>query len=345
MKLGIGLLVSLLVATACLVACGDSDDGPGVRNAALLTSDTTEAKVSSGDDSKGDSDYNDAMVKSVCHWADNGTVSTRVLQWSPMAAGATLQNRVHFRLPPLSTARVTRLGPHAFIHDTLYITSEGTAQRLCADPNQPLQEESKANRRQILEALESANAKAKGGPENIPLDKLLLPDKETPSDLIWAEESLSGSKSDKDLVELSVYIELLVLGREGESSNDLNARREAILGELQLPLEPSLLDEGSSQQPINAINTNFNLCPSRREAMRSSHPHGPYVLLIKLKHVTGWFVPQICFLGLDPEQWDPLTGLQHFRSIPYFGEGVTCRHPHGSIYIPEEGRCSDLVPE
>ena len=62
MKLWIGVLVSLLVATACLVACGDSDDGPGVRNAALLTSDTTEVKVSSGDDSKGDSDYNDAVL-------------------------------------------------------------------------------------------------------------------------------------------------------------------------------------------------------------------------------------------------------------------------------------------
>ena len=98
MKLGIGLLVSLLVATACLVACGDSDDGPGVRNAALLTSDTTEVKASSGDGSKGDSDYNDAMFKSVCHWADNGTVSTRVLQLNPVAAGATLQNRVHLRL-------------------------------------------------------------------------------------------------------------------------------------------------------------------------------------------------------------------------------------------------------
>ena len=343
MKLGTGLLVSLLVATACLVACGDSDDGPGVRNAALLTSDTTEVKVSSGDDSKGDSDYNDVAFtfKSVCHWADNGTVSTRVLGWSAVAHGGSVWNELHFRLPPLSKAPVTRLGPHAFIHDTVYIASEGTAQRLCDDPNQALQEESEANRRQILEALESANAKAKGGPENIPLDKLLLPDKETPSDLIWAEESLSGSKSDKDLQDLSVYIELLVLGREGESSNDLNARREAILGELSLPLEPSLLDEGSSQQPIN-INT--NLCPSRREAMRSSHPHGPYVLLIELKDVAGWFVPQICLLGIDVDEYTA-EGLWAGNRVPHWGSGVMCRHPHGSIYIPEGGRCSDLVPE
>ena len=130
MKLGIGLLVSLLVATACLVACGDSDDGPGVRNAALLTSDTTEVKVSSGDDSKGDSDYNEAtfQFKVVC-LADNGTVSTRVLGWTAVAHGGSVWNELHFRLPPLSKAPVTRLGPHAFIHDTLYITSEGTAER------------------------------------------------------------------------------------------------------------------------------------------------------------------------------------------------------------------------
>ena len=51
MKLRIGLLVSLLVATACLVACGDSDDGSGVRNAALFSSETTEVEVSSRNDS------------------------------------------------------------------------------------------------------------------------------------------------------------------------------------------------------------------------------------------------------------------------------------------------------
>jgi hypothetical protein len=35
MKLWIGVLVSLLVATACLVACGDSDEGSSVRNLTL----------------------------------------------------------------------------------------------------------------------------------------------------------------------------------------------------------------------------------------------------------------------------------------------------------------------
>ena len=67
MKPWIGVLVSLLVATACLVACGDSDDGPGVRNAALLTSDTAEVKVSSEDDSKEDSDYNDMTTSATRH--------------------------------------------------------------------------------------------------------------------------------------------------------------------------------------------------------------------------------------------------------------------------------------
>mgnify|MGYP001212724954 CR=1 FL=1 len=342
MKLWIGVLVSLLVATACLVACGDSDDGPGVRNAALLTSDTTEVKVSSGDDSKGDSDYNDAVLSfnTACVLGGDGEIPSVYITFRPLTKGGILSKGLQVRLPSLARARVTRLGSQAFLHDTVYITSEGTAERLCDDPNQALVEESKANRRQILEALESANAKAKGGPENIPLDKLLLPDKETPSDLIWAEESLSGSKSDKDLVELSVYIELLVLGREGESSNDLNARRDAILDELSLRPEPSLLDEGSNQQPTN-INT--SLCPSRRELMGNSHPHGPYSLhitIFRLGASSGF--PQICLLGHD-------IGLQNtegeFRPVPRWGARVYCNHPHGSIYIPEGGRCSDLVPE
>ena len=116
-----------------------------------------------------------------------------------------------------------------------------------------MQEESKANRRQILEALESANAKAKGGPENIPLDKLLLPTEETQSKSIWKQVSRSGSESntvtsDNDAFDLEAEIVLVVLGREGESSNDLNARRDAILDELSLRPEPSLLDEGDWEQ-------------------------------------------------------------------------------------------------
>ena len=89
MKPWIGVLVSLLVAAMCLVACGDSDDGSGVRNAALLTSATTEVKVPSSDDSKEDSDYNDAVasVKVVCAAGDN-QVSAVSVYIAPVAAGA-----------------------------------------------------------------------------------------------------------------------------------------------------------------------------------------------------------------------------------------------------------------
>ena len=316
MKLWIGLLVSLLVATACLVACGDSDDGPGVRNAALLTSDTTEVKVSSGDDSKGDSDYNDASFtfKSVCHWADNGTVSTRVLQLNPVEAGATLQNRVHLRLPPLSTARVTKLGSQAFLHDTLYIASEGTTQLLCDDPNQALAEQPDTNKRQILAALERADSKSVELSKTA-LEELLLylkasePSHKIPSD------TKSSDADDDDLAiqiqlrvadddDLAVRIQLTVLGREGESVTELEAREREIL-------------------------TDIDLCPSRQEGMQDSHPLGPYSLHLLVMSSGGPSAPQKCLLGRNPDSFTIRWGL-------------VCGHPHGFIRIPNGGSCSDV---
>ncbi len=91
MKPWIGVLVSLLVATACLVACGDSDDGSSVRNASLLTSDTAEVKVSSGDDSKGDADYNDAVAtfKLYCEGGDKQVSAVAVVgTHGPVTGGA-----------------------------------------------------------------------------------------------------------------------------------------------------------------------------------------------------------------------------------------------------------------
>lgn len=348
MKFGIGLIVSLVVAAACLVACGDSDVGSGVRNAALLTSDTAEVKVSSGDDSKGDSDYNDTVLSFniACVLGGNGKISNVHITFRPSAEGGVHSQELRVRLPSLAKAPVTRLGSQAFLHDTVYITSERTVERLCDDPNQALQEESEANRRQILEALKSA--KAKGGPENIPLDKLLLPTEETQSKSIWKQEfqAESGSNtvtSDNDGSDFVARIALVVVGREDESSNDLNARRDAILDELSLRPEPSLLDEGSNQQPTN-INT--NLCPSRRELMRNSHPHGPYSLLITIVSLgasSGF--PEICFLGHDigsQETEDSRINSNRSLPMPRWGATVYCQHPHGAIYLPEGSRCRDV---
>ena len=348
MKPWIGVLVSLLVATACLVACGDSDDGSGVRNAALLTSDTAEVKVSSGDDSKGDSDYNDTVLSFniMCVLGGDGEISSVHMTFHPLVEGGVDSQELQVRLPSLAKSPVTRLGKQAFLHDTVYITSEGTSERLCDEPDQALQEESVADRRQILEALESANAKAKGGPENIPLDELLLPDKETQSNSTWkrrlALESGSNSpSSDTDAFDLVAEIELVVVGREGESSNDLNARRDAILNELSLRPEPSLFGEGSNQQP-----TNTNLCPSRRELMRNSHPHGPYALLIQLIQLgASSSLPEICFLGHDigsQETEDYLVNSNRSLPMPRWGATVYCQHPHGAIYLPEGSRCRDV---
>ena len=107
MKLRIGLLVSLLVATACLVACGDSDDGSGVRNAALLASETTEVEVSSRNDSKGDSDYNDlvASYKVVCTAGDNQISAVSVLL-DPVALGAKDDLGLVIRLPKVDPGKI-----------------------------------------------------------------------------------------------------------------------------------------------------------------------------------------------------------------------------------------------
>lgn len=348
MKLGIGLLVSLLMTTTCLLACGDSDDGSGVRNAALLTSDTAEVKVSSGNDPKEDSDYNDTAFSFnvMCVLGGDGEISSVHMTFYPLTKGAVDSLELQVRLPSLAKSPVTRLGKQAFLHDTVYITSEGTSERLCDDPDQVLQEESVANRRQILEALESAIAKAKGAPENIPLDELLLPDKETQGNSKWKEHLVleSGSNnasSDNDASDLVAAIDLVLVGREGESSNDLNARRDAILDELSLHPEPSLLGEGSNQQP-----TNTNLCPSRRELMRNSHPHGPYALLIQLIQLgASSGLPEICFLGHDigsQETEDYLVNSNRPLPMPRWGAAVYCQHPHGAIYLPEGSSCRDL---
>ena len=348
MKPWIGVLVSLLVVTACLVACGDSDDGPGVRNAALLTSDTAEVKVSSGEDSKGDSDYNDAVpsFNIMCVLGGDGEISSVHMTFHPLAEGGVDHQELQVRLPSLAKAPVTRLGKQALLHDTVYITSEGTAERLCDDPNQALQEESVVDRREILEALESANAKTKGGPENIPLDALLLPDKGTQSNSRWnglleLESRSNKAPSNNDASDLVARIALVVVGREGESSNDLNARRDAILNELSLRPEPSLLGEGLNQQP-----TNTNLCPSRRELMRNSHPHGPYALLIQLIRLgASSGLPEICFLGHDigsQETEGYLVNSNRSLPMPRWGTTVYCQHPHGAIYLPEGSRCRDV---
>ena len=348
MKFGIGLIVSLVVAATCLVACGDSDDGSGVRNAALLTSDTAEVKVSSGDDSKGDSDYNDTVLSFNigCVLGGDGKISNVHITFRPSAEGGVHSQELQIRLPSLAKAPVTRLGSQAFLHDTVYITSERTVERLCDDPNQALQEESAADRRQILEALESANANAKGGPGNIPLDKLLLPTEETQSKRdrkqeFRAESGSNAVTSDNDGSDFVARIALVVVGREGESSNDLNARRDAILDELSLRPEPSLFGEGSNQQPANT-----NLCPSRRELMRNSHPHGPYRLhieLIQLGASSG--LPEICFLGHDigsQETEDSRINSNGSLPMPRWGATVYCQHPHGAIYLPEGSRCRDV---
>ena len=160
MKPWIGVLVSLLVATACLVACGDSDDGPGVRNAALLTSDTAEVKVSSGDDSKGDSDYNDTVVsvKLDCEWADN-QISAVIVTFAPATGGAKYDLGLVIRLPKVDPGKIVEHNGNKAVAKTIYLTNESSSADLCEN----LESNSKAivaeYEAHLLAALESMKPK------------------------------------------------------------------------------------------------------------------------------------------------------------------------------------------
>ena len=159
MKFRIGLLVSLLVAAACLVACGDSDDGSGVRNAALLASETTEVEVSSRNDSKGDSDYNDlvASYKVVCTAGDNQISAISVLL-DPLAEGAKDDLGLVIRLPKVDPGKIVEHNGNKVLAKTIYLGDESSSADLCENlesNSRAIVAENEANLLSALEAMKS----------------------------------------------------------------------------------------------------------------------------------------------------------------------------------------------
>ena len=307
MKPWIGVLVSLLVATACLVACGDSDDGPGVRNAALLTSDTTEVKVSSGGDSKGDSDYNDSVVRSkvVCDWADN-QISAFIMTFARATGGANDDLDLVIRLPKVDPGKIVEHNGNKVLAKTIYLTDESSSADLCEN----LESNSKAivaeNEAHLLAALESMKPKKDQLAEGA-LEDLLLPS--TLSKLPKGKPD----DSDADASDLDALIQLVVIAREGEPTAELIARQQAIL-------------------------TDIDICPSRIEVMRNSHPLGPFNLQVEVLSVGSASAPSKCGLGLEGRGvLDAVNGRDDMSLMAW---GETCRHPHGSIRIPEGSTCT-----
>ena len=307
MKPWIGVLVSLLVATACLVACGDSDDGPGVRNAALPTSDTAEVKVSSEEDSKGDSDYNDsvASIKVICEGGDN-QISAVTVTLAPIARGAKDNLDLVIRLPKVDPGKIVEHNGNKVLAKTIYLTDESSSADLCEN----LESNSKAivaeNEAHLLAALESMK------PPKDQLTKEALEDLLPPS---TPPGLLKGAPDDSDAGarDITAQIQLVVIATEGEPTEELIARQQAIL-------------------------TDIDICPSRIEAMRSSHPLGPFILQVRVLYLGSASAPSKCGLGLEGRGVLGAVNVPDDMSAMTWGE--TCRHPHGSIRIPEGSTCA-----
>ena len=307
MKPWFGVLVSLLVVTACLVACGDSDDGSGVRNAAVLTSDTAEVKVSSGDDSKGDSDYNDpvASIKVICVGDDN-QISAVTVTLAPIAEGAKDKMDLVIRLPKVDPGKIVEHNGNKVLAKTIYLTDESSSADLCEN----LESNSKAivaeNEAHLLAALESMK------PQKDQLTKEALEDLLPPS---TPPGLLKGAPddSDADARDITAQIQLVVIATEGEPTEELIARQQAIL-------------------------TDIDICPSRIEAMRNSHPLGPFILQVRVLYVGSASAPSKCGLGLEGRGVSHAVHAPDDMSAMTWGE--TCRHPHGSISIPGGSTCA-----
>ena len=308
MKFRIGLLVSLLVAAACLVACGDSDDGSGVRNAALLASETTEVEVSSRNDSKGDSDYNDlvASYKVACTAGDNQISAVSVLL-DPVAEGAKDDRGLVIRLPKVDPGKIVEHNGNKVLAKTIYLGDESSSADLCEN----LESNSKAiiaeNEANLLSVLEVMKSQKNDLPDTKLQDSLLH------KLLLSAEDSRGAIASDSDINDLTARIELVVIAREGEPTAELIARQQAI---------------------ISAI----DICPSRIEAMRNSHPLGPFNLQLQVLSIGSASAPSKCALELEGR--DALgTVNEPADQVSPVAWGEICRHPHGVIQIPEGITC------
>lgn len=298
------LLLLLLTGSVFIAGCGESDSETSMRNLLLVDEATASSEVSK-DSPTQDDDYNDpvASSKMVCVVGDN-QVSTVSVALAPVVAGAKNDQGLVIRLPKVGPGKTVEHNGNKVLTKTIYLTNESTSADLCENLKPNLRAIVAENEAHLLAALESAKPQ-KGQLPKGALEDLLSPS--TPPKLLHEPPI----ESNAGLYEVNAAIQLVVLAKEGEPTAELTARQQAIL-------------------------TAINICPSRIEAMRNSHPLGPFALRVKVLSVSGVGLPSKCLLGLGE--------LDHVSVSPTSMGGVTwgeiCGHPHGTIRIPEGSSCA-----
>jgi len=300
------LKLSLLIGAVFIASCGGSDSETRIRNSLLADQATASSEVSKSSSSK-DLDYNDpvASIKMVCTVGDN-QISAISITLAPVTKGAKNELDLAIRLPKVDRGKIVEHNDATILTKTVYLTDEGTSADLCEN----LKSNSRAivaeNEAHLLAALGSLKPQKDQLPSGALED--LLPPYVPPKLLKGAPVD-----SDADTRYITALIELAVPARGGEPTAELIARQQAIL-------------------------TAIDICPSRIEAMRNSHPLGPFALRVEVVSIDSAYAPSKCGLGLRGESGAINSENWEHENVIVWGE--VCAHPHGSIRIPEGSSCA-----
>lgn len=300
-----GVALSMVVIFG-FAGCGGSDSETRIRNSLAVDQATVSSEVSKGASSK-DADYNDpvASIKMVCAVGDN-QISAVSINLAPLAKGAENEVGLAIRLPKVDSGKIVEHKDTRVLTKTIYLTDERNSTDLCEN----LKSNSRAivaeNEAHLLAALGSLKPQKDQLPKGA-LENLLPPF--VPPKLL----KRAPINSDADTHDIAAQIELVVPARGGEPTAELIARQQAIL-------------------------TAIDICPSRIEEMRNSHPLGPFALRVLVVSIGSAYAPSKCGLGLSGESGAINSESWETENRTVWGE--VCAHPHGSIRILEGSSCA-----
>ena len=300
------LALWFLIGSVFIAGCGASGSETRMRNSLLVDEAVSSGEVSK-DSAAQDADYNDpvASVKVICTAADN-QFSSASIALTPISKGATDHLGLIIRLPKVDPGKIVEHGGNKLLAKTIYLGDESTSADLCANlkfNSKSIVAENEANLLALLEDMKS--------------QKNDLPDTELQNSLLRKfllsiEDSPGAMTPDSDIDNLTAQIELAIFAVEGESTAELIARQQEIL-------------------------TAIDICPSRIETMRNSHPLGPFILRIEILSIGSAYAPAKCGLGLRDDQGFVNRSENPMSRVTW---GGICRHAHGSIRIPEGSTCA-----